>query len=92
MKGLDQFAKRIEELGKFTSELNGELGTISFNPFDAESIEQAIVEMERMIDERSLRYPDNPMINETATDLKSAYRQSIIDNAAESRLLNNEEE
>ncbi|MCU7696947.1 hypothetical protein OD757_06900 [Acinetobacter sp. AYS6] len=92
MKGLGSLSKSLEELGQFTSELDGELGTLNFNPFDAESIEQAIVSMESWIDERSGNYPNNSMIKDISVELKSTYRQAILDKASEVRLKGNNDE
>lgn len=92
MKGLGSLSKSLEELGQFTSELDGELGTLNFNPFDAESIEQAIVNMESWIDERSGNYPNNSMIKDISAELKSTYRQAILDKASEVRLKGNNDE
>lgn len=86
MKGLGSLSKSLEELGRFTSELDGELGTLNFNPFDAESIEQAIVKMESWVDERSRSYPNNSMIKDISAELKSTYRQAILDKASEARM------
>lgn len=61
MKRLGSLSKSLEELGQFTSELDGKSGTLNFNSFDAESIEQAIVNMESWIDELSGNYPNNSM-------------------------------
>lgn len=56
MKGLDELSKNFKNFEKFISEIDGELGTVNFDPFDAESIEQAIIEMETMIDDKSMTY------------------------------------
>ena len=52
--GLDQLSKQMKQLEKFTKEIDGSIGEVSFNPFDAESIEHAIVEMENLIDQKSV--------------------------------------
>lgn len=86
MKGLNDLTKNFDELAKFTAEIDGDLGTVSFDPFDAESIENAIIAVERMIDNKSSIYPSNQLIQDLAGDLKEQYRQGIIDNAAEARI------
>ena len=91
MKGLEDLSKTIKELEKFLSEIDGELGTVNFDPFDAESIEQAIIAMERMIDDKSMTYSRNPMVQEIAIETKVNYRQAIIDKAAEARIQNEDE-
>ena len=84
--GLDQLSKQIKQLEKFTKEIDGSLGDVQFDPFDAESIEQALVKMESLIDQKSESYLGNPMFVEIVGGLKESYRQSIIDKATEERL------
>ncbi|ANF83080.1 hypothetical protein A3K93_03285 [Acinetobacter sp. NCu2D-2] len=91
INGLDQLSKQMKQLEKFMKEIDGSLGEIGFDPFDAESIEQAIISMENMIDQKSENYLNNPMISEIAENLKENRRQSIIDKAAEARTNNDED-
>ena len=84
--GLDQLSKQMKQLEKFTKEIDGSIGEVSFNPFDAESIEHAIVEMENLIDQKSERYLSNSLIVEIVENLKETYRQSIIDKASAVRV------
>lgn len=85
MKSLEDLSKKMKELANFTNEINGELGVVNFNPFDAESIEHAIVKMEELIDQKAQSYSSNSMISELVVEMKESYRQQIIDKAAESR-------
>lgn len=91
MKGVGELSKIFKELEKFLSEIDGELGTVNFDPFDAASIEQAIIEMERMIDDKSMTYSRNQMIQDIAIETKTNYRQAIIDKAAEARVQKEDE-
>lgn len=91
INGIDQLSKQVEQLEKFMKEIDGSLGKINFDPFDAESIEQAIISMENMIDQKSENYLRNPMILEIIGNLKENYRQYIIDKAAEARTNTDEE-
>lgn len=58
--GLDQLSKQMKQLEKFTKEIDGSFGNVQFDPFDAESIEQALVKMESLIDQKSESYLGNP--------------------------------
>lgn len=89
--GLNQLSKQIKQLEQFTKEIDGSLGAVHFDPFDAESIEQAIVKMENLIDQKSESYLSNPMIVEIVGNLKENYRQSLIDKATEARLNTDED-
>lgn len=92
IKGLDQLNKTLSELGKVTSELEGELGAIQFDAGDAESIELAIVEMENMIDKKFESYASNPVAVDMSEGIKTAYRQMIIDSASGARIQASSEE
>ena len=92
IKGLNQLNKTLSELGKVTSELEGELGTIQFDAESAESIELAIVEMENMVDKKFENYASNPVAIDMAEGIKAAYRQMIIDKASEARIQADSEE
>lgn len=91
MKGFDDFAKKLKELEKFATDINGELGSVTFDAFDAESIEHAIIEMEKMIDEKAQIYSRNPMIQEMVIKIKEDRRQAIIDAATELRIQTEDE-
>lgn len=86
IKGLDKLTKTLNDLQKLSTELDGELGTIEFNSQSAESIEQAIIKMEVMVDKKFENYSSNSVALEMADSIKSSYRQMIIDKASEERL------
>lgn len=92
IKGLNKLTKTLDELKKLSKELDGELGKIQFDVDSAESIEQAIVEMEEIVDKKFESYVSNPVASNMANSLKSSYRQMIIDKASESRIEANQEE
>lgn len=91
INGLNQLSKQLEQVGKFAKEIDGTLGKVSFDPFDAESIEHAIVNIENLIDERAQSYSSNPMVVELVANMKNSYRQQIIDRAAAARIGENED-
>ncbi|NHB58875.1 hypothetical protein G9F32_12735 [Acinetobacter sp. 194] len=91
IKGLDHLSKQMKQLEKFMKEIDGSLGEVQFDPFDAESIEQAIINIENMIDQKSENYLNNPMISKIVGNLKENYRQNIIDKAAEARVNTDED-
>ncbi|MGJ8757009.1 hypothetical protein ACSFV5_04435 [Acinetobacter sp. HC8-3S] len=86
INGLDQLSKQFEQVGKFTKEIDGTLGNVSFDPFDAESIEHAIVNIENLLDEKAQGYSSNPIITELVANMKVSYRQQIIDRASKARM------
>lgn len=88
IQGLDQLTKQLKEVERFTREIDGSLGQVNFDPFDAESIEHAIVDMEDLINTKAESYSSNTIIAEMVAGIKESYRQQIIDKAAEARLEN----
>ncbi len=83
--GLDNLSRDLEDAQKAISAMDGELGSVRFDPHDPASIEAAIQEVERLIDERFGSYASNPIIGPMAEGMKEQYRQGIIDKAAAAR-------
>ncbi|SUD92229.1 hypothetical protein [Psychrobacter phenylpyruvicus] len=81
IKGLDKLTKTLDELQKLSAELDGELGTIQFDAQNAESVEQAITQMEAMVDKKFDSYSSNSVAVDTANNIKSSFRQMIEDKA-----------
>ncbi|WP_313451040.1 hypothetical protein [Stutzerimonas kunmingensis] len=90
--GLDKLQRDLKEAQHALSELDGELGTISFDPHDPGSIEAAIQSVCRMVDERAGRYASNPVVGPMIEQMKESYRESILQKAAEARLAAEEDE
>lgn len=86
MTGLDSISKQLTDAQKALEALDGELGTVSFNPDDPASIEAAIQSIETIIDDRLGPFASNPIIAPLAEQMKEKYREAIIDRAAEARL------
>jgi len=89
--GLDQLQKTLETVERAMAELDGELGTVSFDPEDPASIDRAIKQAESLIDERVGRYADNDMVSEIVESAKEQFRSSILERAAQARLENDDE-
>lgn len=81
IKGLDKLTKTLDELQKLSAELDGELGTIEFDARDTESVDQAIAEMETMVDNKFEEYSSNSVAVNIADSIKSSFRQMIEDKA-----------
>lgn len=84
--GLDEISRDLEDAQKALSEMDGKLGSVSFDPHDPASIEAAVQEVERLIDERLGSYASNPIVGQLAEGMKEQYRQGIIDKAAAARI------
>ena len=86
INGLDKLSRDLELAQKAMETLDGELGTVSFNPNDPGSIDAAIQEVERLIDERLGSYDSNPIIAPMMESLKEKYREGILEKAAAARI------
>ncbi len=84
--GLDELSKTLDDASKALEGLSGQLGTVSFNPNDPGSIDSAIREVERLVDERLAAYASNPIIGPMAAGMKEKYREAILEKAAAARL------
>ena len=88
--GLDKFTKQLKDAQRAFAEIDGELGSVSFDPSDPSSIEHAISNMEALIDDRLGDYRNNPLVAPIAEQMKQSYRQAIVDKAAAARLSSEE--
>lgn len=83
--GLDSLTRDLKEAQQAVAQIDGDLGTVHFDPHDPASIESAIQEVGRLVDERLGAYASNPIVGPLATEMKEKYRQAIIDKAAAAR-------
>lgn len=84
--GLDKLERDLADAQKALDGLDGQLGTVTFNPNDSESIEAAIQAAEQMVDERVGKYANNSIIGPMAEEMKAQYREGILNEAAAARL------
>lgn len=84
--GLDSLQKTLSEAQTALEAVNGELGTLTFNPEDPASIEAAIAESERLVDERLGAYAENTIVGPLIQQMKDAFRTAVIEKATEARL------
>ncbi len=92
ISGLDKVQKELKVAQLALSELDGNLGTVHFDPQDPASIENAIQKINQIIDERVSQYSHNSIIGPLAEEMKQAYREHLIQKATEFRIKNIEED
>ncbi len=92
LKGLDKLQRQLKQAQEALNGLDGELGSVSFDPRDPGSIEAAISDVGRMIDERLGSYAANPFIGPLATKMKERYREALLEKAAAARLKGDDEQ
>lgn len=86
VQGFDKLQRQLKEAQKALQDFDGQLGEVKFDPENPGSIQQAIVAMEQMVDERLGAYASNPLIGPMAEQAKEMYREAILDKAAAARL------
>ena len=91
ISGLDQLTRQLEQAQQAFAEIDGELGTVEFNPHDPASIEAAVQQAEAMIDAKVKPWADNALVAQMVDGMKEQYRTAIIDRAAQARLENEHE-
>lgn len=90
IEGLDKLARDLDAAQKALSELDGELGSVSMDPYDPASIEVAIQEADRLVDERVAPYASNPLVAQLVEEVKEAQREALLERAAAARLENDQ--
>jgi hypothetical protein len=83
--GLDKLQNELEEASRAFEALDGEITTLRFDPTEPSSVERAIAEMERAVDSKLAPYQGNTIIATTAVQLKTKYRDHILERAVAAR-------
>lgn len=86
IKGLDDLSRTLDQAQKALEELDGELGSVSFDPDDPASIERAVIAVETMVDQKLQPYAGNSIIAPLIASMKEQYRNAIVERAQEARL------
>lgn len=86
IKGLDKLTKDLNQIQKAFVEMDGEIGSVKFDPEDPGSIEAAIAQAEQMIDERLGTHSSNSLVASVVEKMKEQVREAIIARASEARL------
>lgn len=86
ISGLGELNRQLTDAQKALEALDGEFGTVNFDPNDPASIEAAILSVESVIDERLVQYASNRIIASLVEEMKEKYREAIVDRASAARL------
>ena len=86
ISGLDQLTKQLEQAQRAIEELDGQFGTVTFDPNDPASIDAAIQQANAALDAKVATWENNPLVAQLAEGMKEQFRESIIQRAAEARL------
>ncbi|ACA19280.1 hypothetical protein M446_4951 [Methylobacterium sp. 4-46] len=90
--GLDEMSRTLEQAQRAFADLDGELGTVRFDPNDPASIEAAIQHAHALIDGKLGDYVSNPLVAPMIEASKERFREAIIERAAAARLKGDSED
>lgn len=77
IKGLNALTRQVGEVEKAAAALDGTIAIIKFDPSDVDSVQNAIYEMERAVDQKVSRYRNNPLVADIVKATKASYRDAI---------------
>lgn len=77
IKGIDALPGQLDEAGKAAAALDGTIATLDFDPADPASVNAAISQMERMVDQKVSRYRSNPLVADIVKQTKIHFRDAI---------------
>lgn len=89
--GLKELQRNLNELQVVLESLDGELCNVAFNSSCPGSIDSAIQQVNRVIDERVGDLNQNSIAASIVEQLKEKYRCHILERASEARLKNSED-
>jgi hypothetical protein len=79
--GLDKLQRELEDAQRAFRSLDGTIATLKFDPSDPQSVQNAIRQMEAVIDSKTAAYRGNPLVTKVAKALKDQYREKIVEQA-----------
>ena len=86
ISGLQEMQDHLTQAQKALEAIDGDIGSVNFDPHDPASVDSAIRSMEAMIDGKLAVYSDNSFVADLAEGMKEQYREGILARAAEYRL------
>ena len=86
ISGLQEMQDQLAQAQQALKVIDGEVGTVNFDPHDPVSVEGAIRSMEAMIDGKLGGFSNNSFVADLAEGMKERYRDGILTRAAEYRL------
>lgn len=90
IEGLDKLQRDLKQAQDALGELDGQIGSVSFDPDDPGSIDLAIASMEKLIDEKVAGFENSEIVATLAEEMKDQYRAMILEKASEARIKDEE--
>ena len=79
LDGFNEMERHLKVAQKSAESLKDDIGSLSFNPAEPSDVRRAIVEMERLVDQRFSAYGNNPLVAAFVPGLKDAFRREILE-------------
>ena len=76
--GFDDLQRQLEEAERAAKALDGQLTNVSFDPDKPETVQAAIRQMEKAVDDKMRPYRGNPLVEELAQTTKEGMREQIL--------------
>ena len=73
--------RTLEALKEAGKALDGTLATVSIDPHDPDSIERAVEDMKRAVDERLAPYASNSMVRKLGEQSKASFEKKLRERA-----------
>lgn len=86
VNGLEKLTAQMKDAQRAFEALDGDLGSIKYDPNDPSSIDASIHHMEALIDERLSQYASNPFVQPLIFQMKENFRRQILEHASGERL------
>jgi hypothetical protein len=84
IRGLDAFQKTLDDAQHAISSLDGQIGSVQFDPSDARSVEDAVALMESMIDSKLSSFRGNAIVESLIPQMKEN-KAAILERAKRER-------
>jgi thiamine biosynthesis lipoprotein ApbE len=78
IEGLGKLEKQLKDAQRAFSSLNGTITSLSFDPEDPRSVQDAIRKMETAIDRKAAPYRNNSLVSGVVSEMKASYRKEIL--------------
>lgn len=85
ISGLDEMKAQLDEIQSAVSKLDGQIGQVSFDPSNSESVENAISEVHQMIDSKVEGFTKNEIVRGVISEMKQKYADAIRQKAIEAK-------
>lgn len=85
ISGVDELREQFSQIQAALANLGEHIGTVSFDPTKPESIDGAISEIHRMIDDEVAEFSENEIVRGIISEMKEKYIEAIKQKALDAK-------